>query len=96
MPEGLGEAQAQALDSAFARLNNEPLRSRLRRRLREDAVPVTNHELQILDDLRQARNDAAHGRDLSKPLTPELVNYGISIVARMLVHRIAAVGSRSV
>lgn len=93
LPAGLDEPQVQALERAFARLNNEPLRNRLRRRLREDAVPVTDHELQILDDLRQARNDAAHGRDLSQPLTPELVNYGISIVARMLVHRVAAVGS---
>lgn len=93
LSESVNGEQAQALERAFARLNNEPLRNRLRRRLREDAVPVTDHELQILDDLRDARNDAAHGRELSKPLTRELVNYGISIVARMLVHRIAVAGS---
>jgi hypothetical protein len=74
----------------IGRLNEEPLRARLRRRLKSDAVPVTDVELKVLDDLREVRNAVAHGRDVEETIDRDTVNYGISIVARILVHRIAA------
>lgn len=90
LPEDLTVAQEAALQQMMGRLNDEPLRARLRRRLKSDAVPVTDAELKILDDLREVRNAVAHGRDVEETIDRDAVNYGISIVARILVHRVAA------
>jgi hypothetical protein len=90
LPEDLSAAQDAALQQMIGRLNEEPLRARLRRRLKSDAVPVTIAELKVLDDLREVRNAVAHGRDVEETIDRDTVNYGISIVARILVHRIAA------
>ena len=90
LPEDLTAAQDGALQRMIGRLNEEPLRARLRRRLKSDAVPITNAELKVLDDLREVRNAVAHGRDVDETIDRDTVNYGISIVARILVHRIAA------
>jgi hypothetical protein len=86
----LTAAKKAALQRMMGRLNEEPLRARLRRRLKSDAVPITNAELKVLDDLREVRNAVAHGRDVEETIDRDAVNYGISIVARILVHRIAA------
>ena len=90
LPEDLTSAQDAALQRMIGRLNEEPLRARLRRRLKSDAVPVTDAELGVLDDLREVRNAVVHGRDVNETIDRDTVNYGISIVARILVHRIAA------
>jgi len=90
LPEDFSAAQDAALQRIIGRLNEEPLRARLRRRLKSDAVPVTDAELKVLDDLREVRNAVAHGRDIDETIDRDTVNYGISIVARILVHRIAA------
>ena len=89
LPNDLTASQDAALQRMLGRLNEEPLRTRLRRRLKSDAVPVTDAELKILDDLREVRNAVAHGRNVEETINRDLVNYGISIVARILVHRIA-------
>jgi hypothetical protein len=89
LPNDLTASQDAALQRMLGRLNEEPLRVRLRRRLKSDAVPVTDAELKILDNLREMRNAVAHGRNVEETIDRDLVNYGISIVARILVHRIA-------
>jgi hypothetical protein len=89
-PDDLTASQDAALQRMLGRLNEEPLRERLRRRLKSDAVPVTDAELKVLDDLREVRNAVTHGRDIEETIDRDAVNYGISIVARILVHRIAA------
>lgn len=90
LPDDLTTSQDAALQRMLGRLNEEPLRERLRRRLKSDAVPVTDAELKVLDDLREVRNAVTHGRDIQETIDRDTVNYGISIVARILVHRIAA------
>ena len=90
LPDDFTAPQEAALERMIARLNEEPLRARLRRRLKSDAVPVTDAELKVLDDLREVRNAVAHGRDVEETIERDALNYGISIVARILVHRIAA------
>jgi hypothetical protein len=51
---------------------------------------VTDDELAVLDDLYDIRNDIVHGRPVERPPQRDQINYGISIVSRMLVHRVAA------
>jgi hypothetical protein len=90
---GLNSRQRKRLEEAVESLNHEPLGLRLERRLKRDAVQVTQEELELLDRLRDVRNDVVHGRAVESPPQRDDINYGISIVARMLVHRIAAVAN---
>jgi hypothetical protein len=83
-------AHQKRLDALVGKLNEESHGLRLRRLVREDAVPVTDFELQLLSDLRQARNDIVHGTEVKCPPTREKIDYGIAVVSRMLVHRVAA------
>lgn len=83
-------ARQKRLDDLVGKLNEESHGLRLRRVVREDAVPVTDSELQLLTDLRQARNDIVHGTEVKRPPTRDQIHYGIAVVSRMLVHRVAA------
>jgi hypothetical protein len=83
-------ARQKRLDDLVGKLNEESHGLRLRRVVREDAVPVTDSELQLLTDLRQARNDIVHGTEVKRPPTRDQILYGIAVVSRMLVHRVAA------
>lgn len=89
IPAGLDAQQREVLCRAIGGLNAPPVRERMLQRLRHDGIPLPRHELSLLDRLRKARNYAVHGRVLKDPPTPEETKYGIGIVARMLVHRIA-------
>jgi hypothetical protein len=86
--------QQRRLDHMISILNEESHGHRLRRLVREDAVPVTEAEFQLLDDLRQARNDIVHGDEVETLPTREQVDHGIAIVARILVHRVAALSTK--
>jgi len=55
--------------------------------LRADGVPITEAEKTLLNELRDRRNDAVHGRPTTIP-PREQVDWGVAIVARMLVYRL--------
>ena len=86
----LDQRQRERLSKAIDGLNNVPLNQRLERQLKEDGVLVTPDELALLKSLYDVRNDIVHGRTVEEPPPRDCVNYGISIVARILVHRIDA------
>jgi len=92
----LSKRQRDRLKEAIDGLNHESLTLRLRRRLKRDAVLVTDDELALLDELYDIRNDIVHGRPVEQPPQRDQINYGISIVSRMLVHRIASLGQGEV
>jgi hypothetical protein len=50
--------------------------------------------LALLRSLYDVRNAIVHGRSVEEPPPRDPVNYGISIVARILVHRIAGLASK--
>jgi hypothetical protein len=89
MPTGLNAEQREVLAETIGRLNEPPVRERMVQRLRRDGIPISDQELALLDQLRKARNAAVHGRERTKPPTREEINYGIGIVARVLVFRIS-------
>jgi hypothetical protein len=43
-------------------VNNAPLMARVRYRLAQDAIPVTEHDMELLARVRAQRNDLVHGR----------------------------------
>ncbi len=86
--------QQKRLDELVGKLNEESHGLRQQRLVREDAVPVTESELQLLANLRQARNDIVHGSEVKRPPTREQLDYGIAVVSRMLVQRIAVLANK--
>jgi hypothetical protein len=58
----------------------------------DEMVPISDGEVELLWKLRKLRNDVVHGRRSDVP-APEDVDYAMSIVARMLVHRVARYGA---
>lgn len=80
--------QSRRIEQLVGDLNNAPLRTRLMRALDIDGVLVTAPEIELLWRLRDLRNDVVHGRRSDLPVTED-VEYGVSIVSRMLVYRVA-------
>jgi hypothetical protein len=75
-------------------LNSPSLRVRVQLQLEEDGVPLSEQEHDLLfSTLRRARNRPAHGK-IPIPPTRAEIHRGISIVARMLVYRLARRGNR--
>ncbi|MCK2213351.1 hypothetical protein MF672_006020 [Actinomadura sp. ATCC 31491] len=92
LPDSLSNMQRKRIEQLMGDLNSPPLRLRLARVMDDDSVPITSEELDLLWKLRQLRNDVVHGRRSDLPAAED-VEYGISLVARMLVHRVAKISS---
>jgi hypothetical protein len=91
-PDWLSTSQRQRFVDVVGQLNSAPLSVRLALRLKQDGVPLTEHEHELLfKKLRSARNRPVHGKVPNAPTRAE-IHHGISIVARMLVYRIARRG----
>jgi hypothetical protein len=93
-PEWLNADQRRRFADVIKELNSAPLSVRVTLRLEQDGVPLTEQERALLfRTLRHARNRPTHGK-LPDPPTRAEIHRGISIVARMLVYRIARLGSQ--
>jgi hypothetical protein len=79
--------RARALD-LLAKINDPPLMAKLREAATRDGAPVVEGEFELLGRLRKARNDAVHGRAPDIPLRED-IDHAVSIVARLLVYRLA-------
>jgi len=89
MPSDLTADQAHKLETTIRGLNMPALGVRLRWRLDQDGVQLSDDEHALLfKKLREARNDLTHGRPIRKLPTREEMHRGVSIVARMLVERV--------
>jgi hypothetical protein len=73
-------------------INNAPLLTRLRTALAEDEVPITEPEFTLLRAVRKVRNDFGHGESPSLP-PPADLRLVVSLVNRMLVHRMSRLSS---
>ena len=72
----------------LAKINDPPLMAKLREAATRDGAPVAESEYKLLGRLRKARNDAVHGRSPELPLRED-IDHAVSIVARLLVYRLA-------
>ena len=94
-PEWLNADQRWRFADVIKDLNSAPLTVRVALRLEQDGVPLTEQERDLLfQTLRHARNRPTHGKVPDPPTRAE-IHRGISIVARMLVYRIALHGGQS-
>jgi hypothetical protein len=88
LPARFTERQRQRVIGQLDRLNDPPLLVRLRAALDVDAVPYADGDIELLSRLRRLRNKVVHGRSRELPQAED-VEHATSIVARMLVYRIA-------
>lgn len=88
LPDTLSSQQRERALSLIGELNNAPLRIRLRAAMDADDIPIDDGEVELLWRLRDLRNDVVHGRKTELPAAED-VEYATSIVARMVVHRLA-------
>lgn len=88
IPSWMNKDQRKRYTNILSSLNNAPLFARLRVAIEADGVPVTESEIEVLSRLRKVRNPAQHGRE-SRPPDPDDLRRAWSIVARLLVYRLA-------
>lgn len=87
IPEDVDPALGQRALDLLGKINDPPLMAKLKEAIRRDGVPLAAGELDLLSDLRTARNHAVHGRTPDLPLAEE-VDHAVSVVARMLLYRL--------
>jgi hypothetical protein len=91
LPAWLCGKQREKLERLISSANEAPLLERLRRRIDQDAVPLSGEEDELLfGKLRKARNDLAHGREIDNPPTRGEMHRANSVAARIVLHGIAA------
>ncbi len=89
LPE-LEPAQRKRAEELIGQLNSPPLMIRFKQAILTDGAPLSEGEINLLVRLRKARNDVVHGRESRLP-APEDVEYATSLVARLLIYRIASI-----
>lgn len=87
LPSDLDPRKLERIKQVLGLANEPSLRMRLTEALRHDRVPITPGEIELLNTLRAERNKAVHGRAAQLP-EPERVDHAVSVVARMILHRI--------
>jgi hypothetical protein len=88
IPGDVDPALRQRALDLLAKINEAPLMARLNEAVRRDGVPVAESELVLLRSLRDARNDAVHGRSPALP-HPDEIAHAVSVVSRMLLYRLS-------
>jgi hypothetical protein len=88
LPADLPEPLIRRARAALDRVSQVPLMARLRELVDQDALPVSDAELDLLAELRRVRNDAVHGRDAVPP-PPDVLDHATAIVCRLLVERLS-------
>jgi hypothetical protein len=87
LPADLPAELVRAAKQAIGDLNRPGLMQRFRMLVEEQGVPVSNPELDLLDQTRAVRNDAVHGRAATPPSPAEL-DYATAIVCRVIVEHL--------
>ncbi len=86
VPKDLPQPLRARAIKAINRLNEPALMSRLRAASERDGVLLSKAEWELLSRLRRARNEAVHGTSRTT-VTEWQIDLGVSIVARLLLHR---------
>ncbi|MBM0125384.1 hypothetical protein [Pimelobacter simplex] len=79
--------ELQVLRDAINQVNGAPLLAKVRMQAEQDRVPFNPSEWSLLAGLRRARNSTVHGRVADDAPGPDDIRWGVSIAARLLLHR---------
>jgi hypothetical protein len=90
----LSAAQHERVKRLVGRLNEPSLGAKLDHWLAREAVHLTPSDRDVLDRVREVRNNFVHGRSHDLPKAADL-RYASSVVNRMLVHRVHNLVSRA-
>lgn len=88
VPKDIDPELRERVMNLLAKINDPPLMAKLRHAARLDGVPLTEGEMDLLWRIRDVRNKTVHGRHAVVPSASD-VDYGVSVVARLLLHGIA-------
>lgn len=93
IPKGIDPELRERALKLLEKIDDPPLFTKLIETAKRDGVPLATGERDLLHKLRNARNDAVHGR---KPDIPERedIDHAVSVVARFLVYRLQDSGAR--
>jgi hypothetical protein len=89
----LGADQHKRAEELIGQLNSPPLMIRFKQAIRTDGAPLSEGEINLLVRLRKTRNKVVHGQESRLP-DPEDVEYATSVVARLLIYRIASTSKK--
>lgn len=84
LPDDVQRRAKKALDN----INLRPLLERLRLVSEAEGVALSEGEWQLIEKIRRARNASVHGAG-ARPPHPEELDLGVSLLARLLVFRVA-------
>ena len=79
----LTDVQRDRLDQALALANDPSLMTKLIAALKDDGVPYSEAEIEVLVKVRRTRNDFVHGRSRTEPNDDDL-DFGKGFVNRLL------------
>jgi hypothetical protein len=85
--------QHQRVADLLNMVDQPPPKAALRTAVDEEGIPVTDSEFDLLFKIRTARNKATHGSEVEIPSDEDL-DYACSILSRILVYRVDALGER--
>lgn len=92
LPAGLPSAKRRRIEDMLGQLNSAPLLARLRQRISQDGVPVTEADFTLIAELRTIRNDLVHGRVGRSDVSVDAIDRGVAILARILLHSLSELG----
>ena len=87
----VSKQQHQRVADLLNWIDQPPPKMALKAAIDEEGVPVTDSEFDLLFRIRKARNKATHGAEVEIPSDEDL-DYACSILSRILVHRVNALG----
>lgn len=93
LPDHLPAGLLEDAKKAIGNLNTPGLMRRFRSLAEHAGLPISDRELGLLDEMRNVRNDAVHGRPAVPPSPPAL-DYATAIVCRVIVEHLRAETAR--
>jgi hypothetical protein len=88
LEEALPPEQYDRIGDLIGLINGGSVKTKLRLFIDHHGIPISPGEFKLLDDLRDVRNKALHGKGADSLPDPESLDHALSILARILMYRL--------
>lgn len=88
LEEALPAEQYDRIGDLIGLINGGSVKTKLRLFIDHHGIPISPGEFKLLDDLRDVRNKALHGKGADSLPDPESLDHALSILARILMYRL--------